>query len=420
MGLSASYRARWIVPVDRPPIEGGVVTVHNGRIVSVGQTPAGEPVHDLGDVVLLPGLVNAHTHLEFSSLGQPLGQPGMGFADWIKEVITWRRNLPPGRVLGSDKLESYQRAAIRRGLAESAASSVAAIGDIVTSDIAGEEFAAQADLDCTAFIELIALRVKHAASSLVKGSLRADALPPSVRAGLSPHAPYTVNPLLLTGACQESAAKQWPLAMHLAESPDELELLHAKRGPLVDLLQSLDAWEPEALPAPLRPLDYLQALATAHRALVIHGNYLTADEIAFLAEHREHMSVIYCPRTHAFFGHQPYPLVQMLTAGVRVAVGTDSRASNPDLNLFAELQHIAQHHPTVSSEQILRLGTLSAAEALGIDHDNGSITPGKLARLAVVPLTQSPASPWEGLLTSGGSVHPLARFLERTHIAPPR
>src|SRR5205823_10181172 len=115
-----------------------------------------------------------------------------------------------------------------------------------------------------------------------------------------------------------------------------------------------------------RPLDYLQTLATAHRALVIHGNYLAADEIQLLAAHRDCMSVVYCPRTHAYFGHEHYPLSQMLAAGVRVAVGTDSRASNPDLRLLAELRYIARHHPAIPRDVILRQGTLAGAEALGI------------------------------------------------------
>jgi len=186
--------------------------------------------------------------------------------------------------------------------------------------------------------------------------------------------------------------------MHLAESREELELLQSHTGPLVDLLQSLDAWHPDVLPRGLRPLDYLKTLAAAHRTLVIHGNYLEQDEIEFLAAHRDRMSVIYCPRTHAYFGHEPYPLAEMLTAGVRVAVGTDSRASNPDLNLFEELRHIARHHPAVEPEAILRMGTLAGAEALGIADDYGSITPGKKAALAIVSLPAGTRSPLEAIL----------------------
>ena len=150
----------------------------------------------------------------------------------------------------------------------------------------------------------------------------------------------------------------------------------------------------------LRPRDYLQWLSTAHRALVIHGNYLATDEIEFLSGHRERMSVVYCPRTHAYFGHDAYPLEAMLAAGVRVAVGTDSRASNPDLRLFEELREIARRHSAVSPEAVLQMGTLAGAEALGIAHEYGSITPGKRARLAVVTLPSNAGEPLAAILSA--------------------
>jgi len=188
--------------------------------------------------------------------------------------------------------------------------------------------------------------------------------------------------------------------MHLAESKEELELLANHSGQLVETLKSLGAWKPEAVPLGRRPLDYLRMLATAHRSLVIHGNYLASDEIDFLAAQRERVSLVYCPRTHAYFGHAFYPLAQMLAAGVRVAIGTDSRASNPDLRLLEELRHVARHHPAVSPEAILRMGTLAGAEALGIADEFGSITPGKRAVLAVVPVASDATSPLDAILSS--------------------
>jgi cytosine/adenosine deaminase-related metal-dependent hydrolase len=224
--------------------------------------------------------------------------------------------------------------------------------------------------------------------------------PLGLRPGLGPHAPYTVSPALVKEVCEFSAAERFPDAMHLAESRDELELLASHRGRLVEVLTSLGSWHPAVVPAGGRPLDYLQPLAKAHRALVIHGNYLSADEIEFIAQRRDRMSVVYCPRTHAYFGHEPYPLAQMLSAGVRVAIGTDSRASNPDLRLLEELRHIARHHPSVAPDAILRMGTLSAAEALGIADHYGSIAVGKSSALAAVPFDGNPASPLEAVLSS--------------------
>jgi cytosine/adenosine deaminase-related metal-dependent hydrolase len=188
--------------------------------------------------------------------------------------------------------------------------------------------------------------------------------------------------------------------MHVAESREELELLRAHSGPLVEVLKSLGAWHPDVLPLGLRPLDYLRLLATGHRSLLTHGNYLARDEIEFLAAHRDRMSLVYCPRTHAYFGHEPYPLAEALAAGVRVAIGTDSRASNPDLRLLEELRHIARHHPSVSPDSILRMGTLAGAEALGLADHLGSITPGKRAALAIIPLSAGGADAHEFLRDS--------------------
>ena len=143
-------------------------------------------------------------------------------------------------------------------------------------------------------------------------------------------------------------------------------------------------WDPAAIPAGLRPMHYLRWLADAPRALVIHGNYLRRDEHDFLAEHADRMTAVYCPRTHAYFAHPPYPLAEMLAAGMHIALGTDSRASNPDLSILEEMRHVVHTHSDVSPETVLHIGTLAAAQALGRDADYGSITPGKLANLVAV------------------------------------
>lgn len=167
-------------------------------------------------------------------------------------------------------------------------------------------------------------------------------------------------------------------------------------------------WDPEAVPRGSTPHDYLLTLADAPRVLVIHGNYLDNDELDFLGTHRDRMSLVYCPGTHAYFQHAPYPLATALQHGVRVALGTDSRASNPDLNLFAEMQHISRAHPNVDPHEILRMGTLAGAEALGRDAEAGSITVGKRADLVAIRLTSE----------SVGSPTQLLAALLATRIAP--
>jgi cytosine/adenosine deaminase-related metal-dependent hydrolase len=404
--MAATYRARWVVPVDQPPIEAGVVKVANGRIVSVGKGDGEQETHDLGDVVLLPGLVNAHTHLEFSLLEKPLGQPRMAFPDWIAEVVQHRRQQNKVLFVETDGFQRFRRRAAEAGMAELRASGTAAFGDIATPGWPRASFPAEG-LGATIFLELLGLDANQqddlfaSAQSFV---LDLQDRGGRLRPGISPHAPYTVTPELVQRVCEFSARERFPVAMHLAESRDELELLASHRGRMVEVLESLGAWHPEAIAVGLRPLEYLQWLSTARRALVIHGNYLADDEIEFLASRRERMSVVYCPRTHAYFGHEPYPLEKMLTAGVRVAVGTDSRATNPEMWLIEELRHIAAHYPAVTPETIVKMGTLWGAEALGVAHEYGSITPGKRAALTAVPLVANAASPFECILTSSAPV----------------
>jgi cytosine/adenosine deaminase-related metal-dependent hydrolase len=404
--MAATYRARWVVPVDQPPIDGGVVKVANGRIVSVGKGEGERIAHDLGDAVLLPGLVNAHTHLEFSLLEKPLGQPRMQFPDWIAQVVEHRRQQNKALFVETDGFQRFRRRAAEAGLAELRASGMAAFGDIATPGWPRASFPAEG-LGATIFLELLGLEANQqddlfaSAQSFV---LDLQDRGGRLRPGISPHAPYTVTPELVQRVCQFSATERFPVAMHLAESRDELELLATHGGRMVEVLQSLGAWHPDAIPMGLRPLDYLQWLSTARRALVIHGNYLSDNEIEFLAAQRERMSVVYCPRTHAYFGHEPYPLEKMLTAGVQVAIGTDSRATNPNLRLIEELRYIAAHYPVVTHEAIVKMGTLWSAEALGIAHEYGSITPGKRAALSAVPLMAKAASPFECILTSAAPV----------------
>ncbi len=149
--------------------------------------------------------------------------------------------------------------------------------------------------------------------------------------------------------------------MHLAESREELELLRTGTGPLRRLLEDFGAWEPGSIRPASRPMDYLRQLAVADRALVIHGNYLDDEEIALLGANAARTSVVYCPRTHDWFGHAPYPLEKMLAAGVVVAFGTDGRGSSPDLSLLAEMRRAAEKHPDVGLDRILQMGTLLGA-----------------------------------------------------------
>ncbi len=374
---TAVLQARWVFPVQGEPVPEGQVQIEQGQVVAVGRRLAPRPL-DLGSVALLPGLINAHCHLEFSLLQRPLGRPGMAFPQWIEQVIQWRRaqaEAPPAEVA----------APWQAGLQESAAAGVAVLGEVLSASAQHIPTASWPQL--VVFFELLGLTPDRAQQATARAEqfLQQATTGKWLAWGVSPHAPYTVHPRLLAWAVSQSRRWHVPLQFHLAESPEELELLRNGGGPLAQLLRHLGVWCPEALPGGLRPLDFLQALQKAHRVLVVHGNYLSASERQYLARGRKRFSLVYCPRTHAYFEHEPYPLAELLKQGVRVVLGTDSRASSPGLELLQEARCAASGH-RVAPEALLRMISLDAARALGLDAAWGRVAPGSTGVFTAVHL----------------------------------
>ncbi len=416
--ISRRLKAKWICPVDQPPIENGLIEIVDGVITAVRAALPHEAATDLGDVAILPGLANAHTHLEFSLVEQPF-QPARSFTDWIRSLVAYRRRefTPTSTV---------QWEALNAGATEADSSGTTLLGEIATS---GWDEAALPSRrpHIVAFRELIGLRTEAVEQQIELAeewlALGAAEFPPnrsdglsrpsgstawkgrryeSVTYGLSPHAPYSVAPELLQRSVELAKRFDAPVAMHLTETREELELLADGRGPFVEMLKSFSAWPDGGLPTSRRPLDILRVLADAPRALVVHGNYLADDEIEFIAA-RPQMSVVYCPRTHEFFGHEPHPWRRLLAMGANVAIGTDGRGSNPDLSLWKELVFLRERSPEVAPSTLLELGTLAGARALGCEHECGTITPGKRADLVAMSLGGS-GDPLEELLTTGSQI----------------
>ncbi len=346
-----AVRARWLLPIDTPPIDGGLLTVRDDRIVAIGANLSGRAPHDLGDVALLPAWVNAHTHLEFSLLQEPLGRQGDSFPQWIRHVVAHRRQL--AEQLGEEGAAAHRRSAILAGCQELLASGCNVCGDINASDDSAADYDPRIDR-FVLFREALGLGDDQRLLDLTQEHLdRCDA---AAVGGVNPHAPYTVSWSAMQLLAQLSAKRRVAFALHLAESMDELELLQAGSGRLVELLRELNAWKPDAVPRGLRPLDYLQVASQAHRALIIHGNFLTQEEIDFCGEHRQRLSVVYCPRTQEHLVNARYPLAELLDSGANVALGTDSRASSPDLNLRRELRRAAERHPQIAAPRSSRHG----------------------------------------------------------------
>jgi cytosine/adenosine deaminase-related metal-dependent hydrolase len=361
-----TLRARWVFPVSAPPIPDSVVTIDGEHILAVERPGERSVDLDLGDAAILPGLVNAHTHLDLTGM-RGLAPPSPDFVGWLRQVISYRRTRSPEQL----------QADIRSGLVDTIRAGVTLLGDI-SGDGSSWNALQDAPLRAVVFRELLGLTRDRARDGVyaLDDWLSQQLDTPQCRAGISPHAPYSVRWALFF----HSASRDRPVTVHLAESREEMELLLARTGPFVPFLQELGVWDPEGLAE--GPDHVLRLSSGANPVLFAHCNYLWAN-IFF----PPNGTVVYCPRTHAAFGHPPHSFRDFLARGVRVALGTDSLASNPDLDLLAEARFIARQYPDVPGDVLLRMATLSGAEALGWADETGSLTPGKSADLVVVPIS---------------------------------
>lgn len=360
------------------------MTVEDGIIVSV--TSAGEiPADvDLGDVILLPGLINVHTHLDLT--GATCCQPDPACAavllsEWLERVIAFRRS----------QTFLQRQEAVQTGLMTCSQAGVTTVGDIVIDPQLWPTLL-QSPLRGVAFLEVLGLTVPRAEAAR-RSAAEWLALPVSTASptcdsaklascrwhrGVSPHAPYSVHRELFTAILELASPRQSPLAIHLAESWDEAELLHAHSGAFRDMLQRLGVWDPAGL---IPSWEALLAWASPHRGPVlwIHANYLSPRPLP--ASH----TLVYCPRTHAAFGHPPYPMPEWRGTGVRLCLATDSRASNPDLDLLAEARYVHRHYPDLPPDEVLAMITREAAAALGSQAQLGTLSPGKAADMIIFP-----------------------------------
>jgi cytosine/adenosine deaminase-related metal-dependent hydrolase len=389
-----SLTARWLFPVAGPPLANGVLTVAAGRILAVEPAGARAPDLDLGDAAVLPGLVNAHTHLDLSGLRGAVPFNG-SFTDWLRAVIRHRRARAPAEV----------EADVRAGLAECVRAGTTLVGDI-SGDGGSWDALAASGIRAVVFRELLGLPRDRADAALAaaRGWLADHPATPTCRPGLSPHAPYSVRADLFGRAALLALKYRCPVATHLAESLEELDLLHHRRGAFVAFLKELGVWDPDGLAA--SPAAVMKVCNVRVPKLFVHGNHLAPS-----ARVPRQGTVVYCPRTHAFFGHPRHPFRELLARGVRLALGTDSLASNPDLDLLAEARFLRRLHPDLPGAALLRMATLAGAEALGWAGETGSLEPGKSADLAVVPLANGDNGDPHDLVLGGD--RPVSRVMCR-------
>jgi aminodeoxyfutalosine deaminase len=379
--MSVIYRASWLLPIVAPPVRDGWVEIRSGRIVAVGEgtRPAGSPEVGLGRVAVLPGLVNAHTHLELSWLKGRVPPAGR-MSDWIRGLMQLRRDV-----------HRDDPFAMGAAVAEARRAGTAVVGDI-TNTLASVPALAASPLAAHVFYEMLGFGDEDPGARVAQ---RADAVRATagerLRASVVPHAPYSVSRALFREIGALAAREEWPTSVHLGESPEEVEFLRRGEGPWRELLQQLGVWNAVWRPPGCGPVAYLESLGLlTARTLVVHGVQLADDELRRIAEIGG--TLVTCPRSNAWVGVGAPPVSRFYASGVRVAVGTDSLASCPDLNLFSELAVMRRLAPEVPASRLLHSATRAGAEALGFEADHGAIEPGLRADLIAVDLPEGVAN----------------------------
>jgi len=371
------------------------VFVRDGIISAVGnERQGGVPLIDLGDVALMPGFVNAHTHLELTGYRGRLAPAPLW--DWFVELLKLRRE--PGAA-------DAERAAVRQGAEESLASGVTCIGDISRTAHHAQTLA-ECEIRAVCFCELIsgAMLPPATAGQLAELIVRLSTFESETLClGYSPHAPYTVTAEDLAACHRLGLSQSRAMTIHVLETLEERDWMLGRPSSIQDLLNMHNLpsrhtnWRAGVL-------SFLKASGILRRGtLLAHVNYADDDDLALIAE--SGAGVVYCPRAHAYYGHANHRWRDMLAAGIPLCIGTDSAAASGTLSIFDELRFMHRAHPDFSPEKLLQMGTLRGAEALGWADRIGSITPGKSADLVSVPVdAHADTDPFRRVLESDGPV----------------
>lgn len=403
------YFAKWVVPVAAPPIENGALGVSEGRIVAVG--PAAQVARDcegqqverreLPDCILCPGFINTHTHLELTLLrGSVEDLPLIG---WIKGVVAKKKRLSRDAILAS----------ARWGVLDAVRSGVTTVGEIVDH---GESVQAisEGGLRAVAFQEIYDLHQEPLGGGLSRleallGSHR-KYVSDRIALGVSPHSPATVSRPLFEKLAESSLVEGRRLAIHAAESRDEVELLEKGSGRMAALFRSFGA----LIDSPrMTPVKYLASLGVLDaRPLLIHVVHVTEEELDFIASSGS--AVAHCPKSNAKLGNGIAPVSRMMASGVPVGLGTDSMASNNACDMLEEARFaLLMQRATADSAMdfgagcALELATLGGARALELDRETGSLEIGKRADFVAISLREPgmipTTSPEAALIFSGSA-----------------
>jgi len=393
------YHARWVLPITQPPIENGTVVANDGKITYVGprkDAPPGDD-YELGESILLPGLVNTHTHLELTAMRGFL-EDGR-FTEWIDKLRQSRNE-----VLNEEMLLDSARFGIVEGLE----AGITTYADTCSSGVVMRALREQG-VRGIMYQETFGPDPSHAAAAMRELQARVDKLQPEqtdlVALGVSPHAPYTVSDRLYEATARFADSRRLPMAMHIAESAAEYEIVASGSGDFAERWRRRGIAVSKRARSPIELLDRLGALERG--PLLIHCVRVDAADIQIMARHR--CCVAHCPASNAKFGHGIAPLLPIVEAGLRVGIGSDSVASNNRMDILDEarlavLIHRAAtaRHDAFGAHQALELATIGGARALNLDSRIGSLEVGKDADLAAfttdIPRTTPLGDPYSATI----------------------
>jgi len=384
------YTARWLLPVTSPPVLDGAVSVENGAIVGAGSRKDvleaagdGAEIRELGDAAILPGLVNAHAHVDLSWMGEDPPPKG-DFAAWVRGLLERKAEEDPERA----------RKAAQTGIDSMLARGIVAVGDI-SNDTWVVPLLVRSALEGVSFQEVYGFRTEDAEKWMLAVAYRLETLAGNAEVAAAgkrwrvvptAHGPHTTSPQLIRMLAARASASGEPISIHVAESAGEVDLIRDGSGPFPDLLREREMWDANFEPRGHTPVEHLDRLgALSGGTLEVHCVHLTQADHSRLQ--MRGTTMVTCPRSNQALGVGTAPVPQLMAQGIPVALGTDSLASVPDLDLLAEMATLLEEHSTLTPRAVLRMATLNGAVALGLGDRLGSIEPGKSDRLVVVPLS---------------------------------
>lgn len=376
-------RARIVYPVSRPPIDDGAVIVRDGKIQAVGRfhdlSADDNNQTDLGEVVLMPGLINAHCHLDYTGMAGMI-PPRNNFVEWIEAIVAIKANWDY-----SDYAKSWVT-----GANQLLATGTTTVADMEAVPELIPEVWESTPLRIHTFLELISVTRKGPPEDLVNEAVARLQSHPNPRGGLalSPHALYSTYDSLLTSARHHDLTRDWRLSIHVAESAPEDEMFRQSKGAMARWLKRNHRDMSDCTGrSPVRMLHKLGLLD--ERLLAVHCNYLDDEDIRLLGENRVH--VIHCPGSHEYFGHENFKAEKLKNAGANLCLGTDSLATmrmngstKPKLDLFAEMRRFASMQPAFTPEEVLQMATTNAAKALNRKGQLGELSTGAAADMIAI------------------------------------